>query len=421
MLHRNARVQAAQFLTQVMQGQSLTTLLQTCSHPEKSFIQALCFGVLRRIESLQWVLNQLLAKPLPKSAKTIEALILIGLYQLQDGQTAEHAAINETVKAVGETKQASMKGLTNAILRRYQRERDHWTQALQLNDARFDCPHWLLQTFKKAWPEDWQKICAAQQEKPPMALRVNVSKQSRDSVLEALQAKPGLAQSCVILDQPCDVSALPGFDEAKLTVQDQAGQFIPALITLKPGMKILDACAAPGSKLTHLFEVCPDAHFTAIEIDEQRIGRLKDNLARHQMNARVLHADASEVGSWWDKTPFDLILLDAPCSATGVIRRHPDIKLLRQASDIKALHQTQLQLLNALWPTLKPGGQLLYTTCSVLPEENDAVIETFAREHSLKVEPLTLPVGRKTQYGWQILPGEEGCDGFFYALASLRA
>lgn len=418
MLHRNARVQAAQFLTQVMQGQSLTTLLQTCSHPEKSFIQALCFGVLRKIESLQWVLNQLLAKPLPKSAQTIEALILIGLYQLQDGQTAEHAAINETVKAVGETKQASMKGLTNAILRRYQRERDHWTQALQLSDARFDCPHWLLQTFKKAWPEEWQKICAAQQEKPPMALRVNLSKQSRESTLETLEGKAGLADSCVILDQACDVFALPGFDEAKLTVQDQAGQFIPSLIKLKPGMKILDACAAPGSKLTHLFEVCPDAQFTAIEIDEQRISRLKDNLARHQMNARVLHADASDIKTWWDKTPFDLILLDAPCSATGVIRRHPDIKLLRQASDIKALHQTQLQLLKALWPTLKPGGQLLYTTCSVLPEENDAVIETFAREHSLKVEPLTLPVGRKTQYGWQILPGEEGSDGFYYGLLS---
>jgi 16S rRNA (cytosine967-C5)-methyltransferase len=418
MLHRNARVQAAQFLTQVMQGQSLTTLLQTCSHPEKSFIQALCFGVLRKIESLQWVLNQLLSKPLPKSAKTIEALILIGLYQLQDGQTAEHAAINETVKAVGETKQASMKGLTNAILRRYQRERDHWTQALQLSDARFDCPNWLLQAFKKAWPQDWQMICAAQQEKPPMALRVHLGKQTREAALDTLQGKAGLAESCMILDQACDVSALPGFDEAKLTVQDQAGQFIPALIKLKPGMKILDACAAPGSKLTHLFEVCPDAEFTAIEIDEQRISRLKDNLARHQMNARVFHADASEVETWWDKEPFDLIILDAPCSATGVIRRHPDIKLLRQAGDIKALHQTQLQLLNALWPTLKPGGQLLYTTCSVLPEENDAVIEAFARKHSIKVEPLTLPVGRNTAYGWQILPGEGACDGFYYGLLS---
>lgn len=416
MLHRNARVQAADYIVQVMRGHSLTALLQSCQHPEKSFIQALCFGVLRHIESLQWLINQLLQKPLPKSAQLIESLILIGLYQLQDEHTADHAAINETVKAVGETKTASLKGLTNAILRRYQREKEHWTQALLLSDARFECPNWLLNRYKKSWPNDWQNICAAQMEKPPMTLRVNFSQQTRELALKSLDATPGLAESCVTLDQACDVRTLPGFDEAKLTVQDQAGQFIPSLLTLKPGLRILDACSAPGSKLTHLFEVCPEAEFTAIEIDEQRITRLEDNLARHHMPVRVIHGDAADVTSWWDKQPFDLILLDAPCSATGVIRRHPDIKLLRQASDIAALQKTQLQLLTALWSTLTTGGQLLYTTCSILPEENDSVIRAFTEAQGIKTQPLHLPVGRPTEYGWQILPGEAGCDGFYFSL-----
>lgn len=416
MMHRNARVQAADFIAAVMQGQSLTPLLQNCAHPEKAFIQALCFGVLRQYESLDWQLKQLLQRPLPKQARLIEALCLIGLYQLQDGHTAEHAAINETVKAVGETKQRSFKSLCNAILRRFQREKETWTSTLTLHDARFNCPSWLMNQLKKAWPDAWQNICEAQSEKPPMTLRVNLSEQSRDDFMQTVEATAGQAQSCVMLSTACDVSKLPGFDAAQVSVQDQAGQFIPQLLSLKPGMQILDACAAPGSKLTHLFESCPQASFTAIEIDETRIERLKVNLARHHMTARVFHADAADLPSWWDKKPFDVILLDAPCSASGVIRRHPDIKRLRQPNDISALHDTQLQLLNQLWATLKPGGQLLYTTCSVLPKENDAVIERFTQTHAIQAQPLTLPIGRATEQGWQILPGEGQCDGFYYAL-----
>lgn len=419
-MHHSARTQAAEMIVLVKRGQSLTTVLQQNTHPEKSFIQALCFGVLRQIESLQWVLNQLLEKPLPKQAALIEALCLIGLYQLQDGHTAEHAAINETVKAVGETKQRSFKGLVNAILRRYQRERDTWSQALQLNNARFDCPSWLMNHYQKAWPKEWQSICLAQREKPPMTLRINVSKQSREHFLEQVKGSAGLVASCVILDQACDVRDLPGFNEAQVSVQDQSGQFIPSLLTLKPGMRILDACSAPGSKLTHLFEMCPDADFTAIEIDEQRIHRLEENIARHHMSVKLIHADASDTASWWDKTPFDMILLDAPCSATGVIRRHPDIKLLRQPSDIAALQEMQLQLLSALWDTLKPGGQLLYTTCSVLPEENDAVIRTFTQAQGLQPQALNLPIGRATAHGWQILPGEGQCDGFYYSIIAKK-
>jgi 16S rRNA (cytosine967-C5)-methyltransferase len=416
MSHRNARVQAAEMIAQVKQGHSLTALLQACTHPEKSFIQALCFEVLRQYESLQWILDQMLEKPLPKSAKTVEALCLIGLHQLRDANTADHAAINETVKAVGETKTASFKGLVNAILRRYQREAASWTQTLASSDARFNCPSWLLKRLQAAWPQDWEKICAAQMEKPPMSLRVNLSKQTREAALSSLEGKAGEAASALILDQPCDVHALPGFDEAQISVQDQAGQFIPSLITLRPGMRILDACAAPGSKLTHLFEVCPEAQFTALEIDPQRMQRLEDNARRHGLSANLRVADASDPASWWNKEPFDLILLDAPCSATGVIRRHPDIKRLRQPSDIPALQKTQLQLFMALWPLLKAGGQLLYTTCSVLPEENDAVIRQFIEAKGLSSQPIQLPVGRATEFGWQILTGESGCDGFYYGL-----
>lgn len=418
MSHPNARIQAADLIIQVQQGASLTALLQNCVHPEKSFIQALCFEVLRHYETLDWQVHQLLERPLPKNAKLIQALCLIGLYQLQDQHTAEHAAINETVKAVGLTKQASFKGLVNAILRRYQRERDQWALKLQADPARFNCPAWLLKAYQSAWPQHWEQICQAQAKKPPMSLRVNLAKTSREAVLDQVKGQAGLAESCVILDQACEVHGLPGFEEAWISVQDQAGQFIPGLLPSRPYQRILDACAAPGSKLAHLAEVYPNAEFTAIELDKDRIKRLEENIHRHQIKAKILHVDAREVTSWWDNQGFDLILLDAPCSATGVIRRHPDIKLLRQPKDIKALQETQLQLLNALWPTLKPGGVLLYTTCSVLPEENDAVIGEFIRTHSLQTQDLSLPVGQRTQYGWQILPGEGECDGFYYASLS---
>lgn len=412
MMHRNARVQAAEIISLVMQGQSLTALLQHCDHAEKSFIQALCFGVIRRIETFQWQLKQLLEKPLPPQAKIVEVLCLMGLYQLQDEQTPAHAAIHETVNAVSETKFRSFKGLLNAILRRYQRESEIFAANLNRSQTRFNCPAWLLARFKTDWPKDWESICAAQAQKPPMSLRVNTQKISREN----FEGSPGIAPSCVLLDKACDVHDLEGFKEGFVNVQDQAGQFIPSLLELKPGMRILDACSAPGSKLTHLFECCPEAQFTAIEIDKQRITRLEENIARLGMQAQVVCADARDLSDWWDAAPFDVILLDAPCSATGVIRRHPDIKLLRQDQDIAALQSLQTELLQTLSKTLKPGGQLLYTTCSVLSEENDAVIENFLGLQTLSLKSITLPVGRATQYGWQILPGESSCDGFYFSL-----
>lgn len=425
MTNRNARAIAAKLLAKVAQGQSLTQLLAQLDSPEKGFIQALCFGVLREHETLSWQLSQLLDRALPKNKSTVHALCLLGLYQLQDGQTPDYVAINETVKTLNSLKENKFKGLVNAILRRFQREKSALQSGIELSDARFNCPEWLLKTLQKDWPDNWQFICKAQQTKPPMTLRVNLSKTSREDFQQSLSSEninayAGTTESCLFLEQAIDVYKLPGFEQASVSVQDQAGQLIPSLLSLKPEMRILDACSAPGSKLAHLFEVCPDAHFTAIDVDDSRITRLHQTIERHNITANVICTDAADLDAWWDKQPFDLILLDAPCSATGVIRRHPDIKRLRKPNDISALQQTQLQLLSTLWKTLAPGGQLLYTTCSVLPEENDEVIDKFLSTHQATASDFSLPIGRKTQHGWQILPGEENCDGFYFALIVFR-
>jgi 16S rRNA (cytosine967-C5)-methyltransferase len=416
----NARAQAAQLLAQVMQGKSLSQLLQTLDHPKKPFVQALCFGVLRQYFSLGFLLKKLLHKPVKDA--DIHALLLLGLYQLLDDETKDHAAINETVNAATALQKTSSKSLVNAILRNFQRKKSVLLPALENDNARFECPPWLLKTLQQDWPTHWQAICAAQQLAPPMTLRVNLAKNSRQHYLKALEeqgikAKPLSCNSAIELQEACAVDTLPGFAQAEASVQDQAGQLVPSLLNIQAEMHILDACSAPGSKLTHLFEVCPSANFTAVELDKQRVQRLQNSLDRHQIQAGVHIEDAANPDTWWDKQPFDLILLDAPCSASGVIRRHPDIKLLRREQDIAALATTQLQLLQALAPLLKTGGQLLYTTCSVLNAENEAVIKSFLNsQDKLKAQNIRLPIGQKTTYGWQILPGDGNCDGFYFSL-----
>ncbi len=418
----DARAQAAILLAQVMQGKSLTGLLQSLDHPEKSFVQALCFGVLRHYFSLQWLLQQLLHKAPPKKDNDIVALLLIGLYQLQDETTKDHAAINETVSAVKALRKISYKGLTNAILRNFQRKKTTLLNDLAQQNAHYECPEWLIEQLKTDWPERWQNICEAQQKPPPMTLRVNLDKNSREEYLTLLKKRDIAANAlacatAVELEKPRPVAKLPGFDDAAVSVQDQAGQFIPSLLKIKADMRILDACSAPGSKLAHFFETCSQASFTAVELDGQRAKRLQATVERHSIPAQVCIADASKPETWWDKQPFDIILVDAPCSATGVIRRHPDIKLLRRPEDIPQLAKTQLQILQALYPLLKPEGQLMYTTCSLLEEENDAVVANFLElEDKAQACELKLPIGQNTKHGWQILPSDHNCDGFYFCL-----
>lgn len=421
MMPNNPRAIAATLLQQVRAGASLTALLTSVDHPQKHFIQALCFEVLREFFSLSWLLSQLLHKKIKSKDGAIEMLVLIGMRQLCDAQTQDHAAINETVKAVEALKKPHLKALVNATLRRFQREQGTLLDQLKHQTAFYECPDWLLKTLKHDWPNDWEAICEAQKQKPPMTLRINAQKTSRDAYLETLKAenidaKACLAPSAITLENALPVTQLPGFENGEVSVQDQAGQFIPTLLGDLNGKSVLDACSAPGSKLAHCFEANPQAHFTAIEIDHARMQRLQATVERLNIPVKLFEVDAGNLDAWWDKKSFDCILLDAPCSATGVIRRHPDIKLLRHADDLTTLAQTQTQLLQQLAQCLRPGGTLLYTTCSVLPAENDAIIEAFLKSHTdFNKQTIHLPVGQATEHGWQILPGQAQCDGFYYA------
>jgi len=310
------------------------------------------------------------------------------------------------------------------VLRRYQREQAVLDAAAEAEPvARHAHPHWLLTRLQQDWPDDWQAVCAANNARAPMTLRVNTLRGSPADYQQRL-TEAGLAATsqphapaALVLTEPTDVAALPGFAAGDVSVQDAAAQLAAPLLDVQAGQRVLDACAAPGGKTAHLLENNPSAELVALDNDAARLDRVAETLARLQLAARLLHADAGQVVDWWDGKPFDRILLDAPCSASGVIRRHPDIKALRRAVDIDALAAQQARLLDALWPCLAPGGKLLYVTCSVLAAENGRQVKTFlARTPDAAALPLAADWGRPAGHGRQILPGEADMDGFFYAL-----
>jgi 16S rRNA (cytosine967-C5)-methyltransferase len=289
-------------------------------------------------------------------------------------------------------------------------------------------PRWLQKALKAFWPEQWEAICAANNAHPPMILRVNRRHHTRDAYLQKLQTVGIEAQACafsqdgILLTEPCDVRTLPGFAEGWISVQDEAAQLAADLLELSPGQRVLDACCAPGGKTCHLLEVQPQlAGVVAVDLEAKRLVRVKENLDRLGLSAELIAADARDTAQWWDGKPFQRILLDAPCSATGVIRRHPDIKLTRQADDIPALATLQGELLDALWPTLEVGGILLYATCSTLPTENTEVVAAFlartsgARELDIAGQLGQQPPGLRQPHGRQLLAQEGGHDGFYYA------
>jgi len=290
-------------------------------------------------------------------------------------------------------------------------------------DYLYSHPYWLIKRLKQAWPEHWQQVCAANNERAPMSLRVNAQRNSRDDYLQQLTAADISASNCphsvygIKLEKPANVETLPGFGDGLCSVQDEAAQLAATLLQLEPGQHVLDACAAPGGKTCHLRELEPQlASLTALELDAERATRIHQNLERLQLNAKVVEGDASQPEQWWDQQHYDRILLDAPCSATGVIRRHPDIKLLRHDEDIAALAELQLQILSALWPLLKPRGILLYATCSVLPDENEQVLEKFLSQHSdVEILPIDADWGLAGPAGRQLFPQPQGHDGFYYA------
>jgi 16S rRNA (cytosine967-C5)-methyltransferase len=425
----NSRVAAARVVFQVMCGSSLSDCLpkavQQLEDPrDQGLLQALCYGVCRHYYSLTALLNSLLEHPLKESDDDVYALLLVGLYQLRDMRIPAYAAVNATVDATKGLDKAWARGLVNAILRNYQRHADVLNAKL-LEDpvSQYAHPGWLVGMIKKAWPADCDAIMAANNEHPPFMLRVNQRHGNRAAYLEKLAAMDIAAQaiaeseSGIVLEEAMDVHALPGFADGDVSVQDGAAQLAAELLMLEPGLRVLDACAAPGGKTAHIAEREPDlAALVAVDQDEKRLLTITENLARLKLSATCIASDVANVDAWWDKQLFDRILLDAPCSATGVIRRHPDIKLLRRADDIQNLVQEQLHLLTAVWALLKIDGVLLYATCSILPRENTGVLKEFlANNPDAKEEIIQAEWGNACEIGRQILPGMHGMDGFYYA------
>ena len=409
------------------EGQSLSSLLPHAFEPlpteRRALAQELCYGTLRWWYRLDALLARLLDKPLRGKDADIHCLLLCGLYQLEYMEIPPHAAVSETVAVTTSLKKGWAKGLTNAVLRRYQRERETLSKKLSGDpEARYAHPNWLINALKEAWPDEWPRILDANNQRPPMTLRNARNHQSRDDYLKELKAKEIVAAAnpyapdALTLAQPRDVTSLPGFSQGRVSVQDAAAQLAATLLKHRPGMRVLDACAAPGGKTGHILEICSDIELIALDIEDKRLDRVADNMKRLKLDATLIAGDAAKPEKWWDDRPFDRILLDAPCSASGVIRRHPDIKLLRRAEDIDNLVTLQCSILDAMWPLLKPGGMLVYATCSVLPRENSQQLEAFlGRYGDAREKRLSVDWGVSTGVGRQILPNQDGMDGFYYA------
>lgn len=404
-------------------SQALPRFEERVKTRDRPLYRQLCYGVLRLYPRLRGCLSPLLSKPLKNKDRDVYMLMLVGIYQLSDMRIPDHAAVNATVAASRALNKPWCKNLVNAVLRNWQRQ--HQQLIEKLSPAQFAAhPDWLHRRLYRAWPDAAGAIEAANNAQAPMCLRVNRRQQSRDEYLQRLQQQDIAASACefsadgIRLLHAVDVTDLPGFTQGEVSVQDEAAQLSAALLQLQPGQRVLDACCAPGGKTSHCLEWEPGLEqMVALDIDAQRLQRVEQNLQRLSLQATLTCADAAAVDSWWDGKAFDRILLDAPCSATGVIRRNPDIKLHRRDTDIDHLARLQLQMLMSLWPTLTPGGLLLYATCSVLPEENEGVVMRFLEQQG-DAEHIDIDAdwGTARPYGRQLFPQPNGHDGFFYAL-----
>jgi 16S rRNA (cytosine967-C5)-methyltransferase len=426
----NVRAAAAQVVYQVVdQGQSLSAALpaaqQNIRERDHALLQEICYGVLRWLPRLESITTHLMDKPLKGKQRVFHHLILVGLYQLGHMRIPAHAAVAETVNATKDLKKTQLRGLINAILRNYQRQQEQLdAQSISHDAGKYGHPGWLLKMLKASYPEQLEAIVTANNTKAPMWLRVNRQHHTRDEYRALLndigietELHPEAADALRLLS-PCDVSKLPGFADGWSSVQDGAAQLAVDFLQPQAGELILDCCAAPGGKTAHIMERQPTAEVVAIDCDERRLTRVYENLARLKLDAKVLCADARYPADWWHGEKFDRILLDAPCSATGVIRRHPDIKWLRRASDIDALAALQAEIFDAMWQQLKSGGTLVYATCSITPQENSEQVKAFLARTT---DATLINRGHEAdsdmeQPGRQILPGESDMDGFYYAV-----
>lgn len=424
----NVRTLAAMVLTPLLQNKgSLNTLFpaieKRCPEKDRGLLRELCYGTMRHHAQLNCMIKLLQNRAFKFRDIDIKALVLIGIYQLQHTRIPPHAAISESVEACRDLDKEWAGKVVNAILRRFQREQEELEESLSSDESYcFNHPEWMIAKLKNNWPDHWQDILAANNEQAPLTLRVNQRHTDRESYLQQLEPiidaeKTSYSDIGIRLASSMNVESLPGFEEGAFSVQDEAAQLAGQLLDLKPGQHVLDACAAPGGKLCHILEIESDlAQVDAVELEERRAGRIEENLERLSLDANLIIADAS-TQTWWDGEQYDRILLDAPCSATGVIRRNPDIKYLRQAEDILETSKLQLSILENCWKMLKPGGKLVYATCSIFPQENERLVKRFISqsEDALHIE-IDAPWGILREHGRQLFPQIGGHDGFYYAL-----
>lgn len=426
------RSAAARVLAKLLNQQgSLSSLLpeaaRSVAAKDQALLQELCYGCCRWQPRLECYLRQLMDKPLRNKDLDVHGLLLLGLYQLIYTRIPDHAAISATVEAARALKKPWATKLVNGVLRSWQRRADSLNEQLAGNPE-FDYAHpqWFVEAVKAAWRQEAEALLAANNSHPPFTLRVNSLQTSRDDYLHRLQeqgieASPtSISTDGITLARAMDVHQLASFDEGLVSVQDEAAQLCAPLLDLGPNQLILDACCAPGGKTAHILESLgrdSGSKVVAVDVSEERLQRSRDTLSRLGLEAELLVGDASQPEQWWQQDSlFDRILVDAPCSATGVIRRNPDIKLLRRPEDVERLSTLQLDILANIWRKLKPGGLLLYATCSVLPQENSQLVEKFMRQtDDAEHLPIDADWGISQPFGRQLLPSDGGSDGFYFA------
>ena len=409
-------------LSVVQKGESLSTAMTqghgNLSVRDQAFVQMLVYGVLRHYWRLQALMAPLLKKKFKDKERDLELLIMLGIYQLMDTRVPDYASVDAVVGITRKIGKSWASGLVNGVLRNFVRQQAELESKIHSKpQAEYDHPQWMIDQLRKDWPEQWQDILAANNQHPPMTLRINQQKISVDDYLSKLDQDAQRQGSALILQQATAAQALPGYEQGWFSVQDAGAQLAAELMDLQPGQSVLDCCAAPGGKTCHMLELQPSLDVLALDVSDDRLDRVRDNLHRLGLQAECRPGDALQPDGWWQGELYDRILLDVPCSASGVIRRHPDIKLLRRKNDLPALVQTQQQILRSIWPLLKPGAKLLYVTCSIFKQENEQQIDQFI-QHRDDVELLALPeyFGQSCSYGRQILPGQGNMDGFYYCL-----
>ncbi|WP_394132333.1 16S rRNA (cytosine(967)-C(5))-methyltransferase RsmB [Shewanella maritima] len=420
----NVRALAAKAVFDVLErGISLSVALpEQQQHVEngkdKALLAEICYGIMRHLPQLDKCVSDCLSKPFKGKQRIIHQLLIVGCYQLYFTRIPAHAAVSETAEACRQLKFNGLVKVVNGVLRNIERKKAPLCDSV--DTLKYNTPAWFIKRLQQAYPTQWQQIIEQSHQRPPMWLRNNQQQQTRENFLaklsaESIDAQSGAGEDAILLAKPTDVNALPDFASGSVSVQDGAAQWAASLLAPQNGEVVLDACAAPGGKTCHLLEIAPEVQLTAVDFDEKRLERVQQNLDRLKLKAQVIHGDAADIPSWWQGDKFDRILLDAPCSATGVIRRHPDIKWLRKNQDIEELAALQQQILQHCWQWLKPGGTLLYATCSILPQENRDQVSAFlastpdAKLVAIEQQPEAEDIG------WQILPGQDDMDGFYYA------